>query len=158
MAVAEWTPLVDISGDDPECLIKAELPEIKKEDVKAMAKRRTKWFASIPINSAALPLPPKRCSPPACPRASPDRFGARNASAFQLPAHPFVNRILIRMLHAGAIAAAVLQGLWRRLDALFRSKAETRRLALARFEALKRQQIEIERLDRLRNPGDYRGR
>ena len=34
MRVAEWTPLVDISEDDQEYLIKAELPEVKKEDVK----------------------------------------------------------------------------------------------------------------------------
>ena len=34
MAVAEWAPLVDISEDDHEYLIKAELPEVKKEDVK----------------------------------------------------------------------------------------------------------------------------
>ncbi|RMH33634.1 MAG: Hsp20/alpha crystallin family protein [Nitrospirae bacterium] len=31
--VAEWAPLVDISEDDKEYLIKAELPEVKKEDV-----------------------------------------------------------------------------------------------------------------------------
>jgi HSP20 family protein len=29
-----WTPLVDITEDDKEYLIKAELPEVKKEDVK----------------------------------------------------------------------------------------------------------------------------
>ena len=34
MTVAEWSPLVDISEDDKEYLVKAELPEIKKEDVK----------------------------------------------------------------------------------------------------------------------------
>jgi len=34
MAVAEWAPLVDISEDDKEYLIKAELPEVTKEDVK----------------------------------------------------------------------------------------------------------------------------
>ena len=37
MAVAEWSPLVDISEDDKEYLIKAELPEVKKEDVKVTA-------------------------------------------------------------------------------------------------------------------------
>ena len=30
----EWSPLVDISEDDLEYRIKAELPEVKKEDVK----------------------------------------------------------------------------------------------------------------------------
>lgn len=34
MTIAEWAPLVDISEDDKEYLIKVELPEIKKEDVK----------------------------------------------------------------------------------------------------------------------------
>ena len=34
MTVAEWTPLVDITEDEKEYLIKAELPEVKKEDVK----------------------------------------------------------------------------------------------------------------------------
>jgi HSP20 family protein len=34
MTIAEWAPLVDISEDEKEYLVKAELPEIKKEDVK----------------------------------------------------------------------------------------------------------------------------
>jgi HSP20 family protein len=34
IAVAEWAPLVDIVEDEKEYLIKAELPELKKEDVK----------------------------------------------------------------------------------------------------------------------------
>jgi HSP20 family protein len=34
MTVAEWAPLVDISEDEKEYLIKAELSEVKKEDVK----------------------------------------------------------------------------------------------------------------------------
>ena len=34
MTVAQWAPLVDISEDEKEYLIKAELPEVKKEDVK----------------------------------------------------------------------------------------------------------------------------
>ena len=34
LSVPEWTPLVDISEDTKEYLIKAELPEVKKEDVK----------------------------------------------------------------------------------------------------------------------------
>ena len=34
MMVAEWAPLVDISEDDKEWLVKADLPEVKKEDVK----------------------------------------------------------------------------------------------------------------------------
>jgi HSP20 family protein len=34
MTVAEWAPLVDITEDETEYLIKAELPEVKKDDVK----------------------------------------------------------------------------------------------------------------------------
>jgi len=34
MTVAEWVPLVDITVDDKEYLIKAELPEVKKDEVK----------------------------------------------------------------------------------------------------------------------------
>jgi HSP20 family protein len=34
MTVAQWTPLVDISEDNNEYLVKAELPELKKEEVK----------------------------------------------------------------------------------------------------------------------------
>jgi HSP20 family protein len=34
MTVSEWTPPVDITEDEKEYLIKAELPEVKKEDVK----------------------------------------------------------------------------------------------------------------------------
>jgi HSP20 family protein len=37
IAVAEWAPLVDISEDDHEYVIKAELPEVKREDVKVTA-------------------------------------------------------------------------------------------------------------------------
>lgn len=34
MTVAEWSPLVDIVEDDKEYLIKAELPDMKKDEVK----------------------------------------------------------------------------------------------------------------------------
>ena len=34
MTVAQWLPLVDITEDGHEYLIKAELPEVRKEDVK----------------------------------------------------------------------------------------------------------------------------
>jgi HSP20 family protein len=41
VAVAEWSPVVDISEDDREYLIKAELPDVKKEDVKVTAQEGT---------------------------------------------------------------------------------------------------------------------
>lgn len=34
LAIAEWAPAVDITEDDKEYLVKAELPEVKKEEVK----------------------------------------------------------------------------------------------------------------------------
>ncbi|RMH04757.1 MAG: Hsp20/alpha crystallin family protein [Nitrospirae bacterium] len=34
LTVADWAPLVDISEDDKEYLIKAEVPEVRKEDIK----------------------------------------------------------------------------------------------------------------------------
>lgn len=34
LAVTQWAPPVDITEDDKEYLVKAELPELKKEDVK----------------------------------------------------------------------------------------------------------------------------
>jgi HSP20 family protein len=34
IAVTEWSPLVDISEDDKEYVVKAELPEMKKEEIK----------------------------------------------------------------------------------------------------------------------------
>ncbi len=34
LTVAEWAPLVDIVEDDKEYLIKAEVPEVKKDDVR----------------------------------------------------------------------------------------------------------------------------
>ena len=34
LTLADWTPLTDITEDEKEYLIKAELPEVKKEDVK----------------------------------------------------------------------------------------------------------------------------
>ncbi|MFM7101949.1 MAG: Hsp20/alpha crystallin family protein [Verrucomicrobiota bacterium] len=34
MSIAQWAPSVDISETDKEWLVKADLPEVKKEDVK----------------------------------------------------------------------------------------------------------------------------
>jgi len=33
ISASEWSPLVDVSEDDKEFIIKADLPEVKKEDV-----------------------------------------------------------------------------------------------------------------------------
>ncbi len=34
MTVADWAPTVDIAEDDTEYLIKSEIPEVDKKDVK----------------------------------------------------------------------------------------------------------------------------
>ncbi len=34
MAIADWSPLVDITEDEKEYVVKAEVPEMKKEDIK----------------------------------------------------------------------------------------------------------------------------
>ena len=34
LTVAQWSPLVDITEDEKEFLVKTDLPEVKKEDVK----------------------------------------------------------------------------------------------------------------------------
>ena len=38
LVTAEWAPIVDIQETDKEYLVKAELPEVKKEDVKVTIK------------------------------------------------------------------------------------------------------------------------
>jgi HSP20 family protein len=40
LTVAEWAPLVDIVEEEKEYLIKAELPEMKKEEVKVTVEKR----------------------------------------------------------------------------------------------------------------------
>ena len=39
LTVTEWSPLVDITEDDKEYVIKAELPEVKKEAVKVTVEK-----------------------------------------------------------------------------------------------------------------------
>jgi HSP20 family protein len=41
MTVPEWAPLVDIAEDDKEYLIKMELPEVQKNDVKVTVENGT---------------------------------------------------------------------------------------------------------------------
>ena len=41
MTVAEWAPLVDIAEDDKEYLIKVELPEVQKDNVKVTVESGT---------------------------------------------------------------------------------------------------------------------
>jgi HSP20 family protein len=41
ITVSQWAPLVDIAEDDKEYLIKAELPEVQKDDVKVTVENGT---------------------------------------------------------------------------------------------------------------------
>jgi len=49
MTLAEWSPSVDIGENDKEFIVKAELPDVKKEDIKVNAKsqRVTRYWAPI---------------------------------------------------------------------------------------------------------------
>ena len=66
--------------------------------------------------------------------------------------------LLRRVLHIGVIVSAGFKRVWETTELLFRSKAAVAQRAAGRFEALKRREMEAERLDRLRNPGNYRCR
>jgi hypothetical protein len=67
---------------------------------------------------------------------------------------PFLRSVL----RVGTIVTAAFERVSGRSELLFRSKAEAARRASAKFETLKRKEMEVERLDCLRNPGNYRGR
>ena len=41
ITLADWTPRVDIIEDEKECLVKAELPEVKKEEIKVLVRDHT---------------------------------------------------------------------------------------------------------------------
>ena len=69
-----------------------------------------------------------------------------------------MTRFFRRVLEVGVIVAAVFARVWERIERLFRSKADVARRASGRVEALKRREMEVERLDRLRHPRDYQGR
>lgn len=67
---------------------------------------------------------------------------------------PFFRKVML----SGVIVSAFFIRLFERIERRFRSKAHMAQRATGRFEALKRKEREIERLDRLRNPSDYQGR
>lgn len=45
MAVAEWTPSVDITEDEKEWVVKADLPDLKKEEVKVTVENGVLTFS-----------------------------------------------------------------------------------------------------------------
>lgn len=60
LAVAQWAPLVDITEDDREYLIKAELPEVRKEDVRVTVENGT---LSISAEAVAMATREHRSGP-----------------------------------------------------------------------------------------------
>ena len=67
---------------------------------------------------------------------------------------PFFQKIL----RAGVNIEAGTRRACESIQRLFLSRVEQTRRASGRFEALKRREMEAERLDRLRNPRDYQGK
>ena len=65
---------------------------------------------------------------------------------------------LQKLLRTGVKIETVIKRVWERIARLFLSQAEEARRVSGRFEALKRREMEAERLDRLRNPSDYQGK
>ncbi len=74
MLSADWTPSVDITENDSEFLIKAELPEVKKEDI------------SIDINKGVVTLSGERKSEVKDEKEHRiERFYGRFSRSFSLP-------------------------------------------------------------------------
>ncbi|HTH46315.1 MAG TPA: hypothetical protein VMB21_02265 [Candidatus Limnocylindria bacterium] len=69
-----------------------------------------------------------------------------------------MNRFRHRCLRLGAMAEAGLKRFWEAGVRLVLSKAQIDRRSSVRFMALQRAEQESERLDRLRNPANYRGK
>ena len=67
---------------------------------------------------------------------------------------PFLEKII----RAGGIIATALARVRERLGTALLSKTENARRALGKSEARKREEMEAERLDRLRHPSNYQGR
>jgi HSP20 family protein len=44
LATAEWSPLVDITEDEKEYAVKAELPDVKKDDIKVTVQDNTLYI------------------------------------------------------------------------------------------------------------------
>jgi hypothetical protein len=65
---------------------------------------------------------------------------------------------LEKMFRAGGNVAIALARFRRRVEPVFLSKREVARRAAGTLEALKRKEMEAERIDRLRNPSNYQGR
>ena len=63
-----------------------------------------------------------------------------------------------RLLRLGVLAEAGFKRVWEAVVRVSLSKEQAARRSTTRFMALQRAEQESERLDRLRNPGNYRGK
>ena len=69
-----------------------------------------------------------------------------------------MNSFFQTLLHLGVGIEALLKRASQGIERLFLSKDEAGRRDTGRLETLQRRELEAERLDRLRNPGDYEGK
>ena len=66
--------------------------------------------------------------------------------------------VFLKLLRAGVVASAWMEKTFAFFERLLRVPTDAAGRRSGRFKALERRESEIERLDRIRNPGDYRGR
>ena len=69
-----------------------------------------------------------------------------------------MNSFLQKLLHLGVGIETLLKRVPQSIERLFLSKDEAGRRDTGRLETIQRREFEAERLDRLRNPGDYEGK
>lgn len=69
-----------------------------------------------------------------------------------------MNSISQKLLHLGAGIETLLKRASQGIERLFLSMDEAGRRDTDRLETIQRREFEAERLDRLRNPGDYEGK
>ena len=69
-----------------------------------------------------------------------------------------MNSFFQKLLHLGVGIETLLKRVPQSIERLFLSKDEAGRRDTGRLETLQRRELEAERLDRLRNPGDYEGK
>jgi hypothetical protein len=65
---------------------------------------------------------------------------------------------LDKLLRAGGPVGNALARFRKKAELIFLSKRENARRAFGRLETRNRKEMEAERIDRLRNPGNYQGR
>ena len=69
-----------------------------------------------------------------------------------------MNSFFQTLFHLGVRIETLLKRASQGIERLFLSKDEAGRRDTGRLETIQRREFEAERLDRLRNPGDYEGK